>query len=113
MSDRASGALASLRARVAGLLGPAVRAAIVVPSAFALARAVTSDPQTQLFAAFGSFALVIFASFPGGPRRQVRSLAVLVLVGVVFVTAGTACSQVPVAAVASMALVGFAVLFAG
>lgn len=113
VTDRASGPRPRRRDRVAGLLGPAVRAAIVIPSAFALARAATSDAQTQLFAAFGSFALVIFASFPGSARRQLRSLAVLVLVGAVFVTIGTLCSQVPVAAVAAMAVVGFAVLFAG
>lgn len=113
VTDRPSGARPRRRARVAGLLGPAVRAAIVVPAAFALARAVTPSSQTQLFAAFGSFALAIFASFPGGRRRQLRSLTALVVVGMACIALGTACSETPVAAVAAMAAVGFAVLFAG
>ena len=97
---------------MAGLLGPAVRAAVVVSGAFALATA-TSNAQVQLFAAFGAFAMVIFATFPGRRARQLRSLAVLVVLGLAFISVGTLCSQHPVAAVASMALVGFGVLFAG
>jgi uncharacterized membrane protein YccC len=112
VTDRAGGDHPRARSRVAGLLGPAVRAAIVVPGAFALATA-TSNVETQLFAAFGAFAMVLFASFPGSRGRQLRSLAVLVVVGVVFITVGTLCSQYPAAAVASMAVVGFGVLFAG
>jgi uncharacterized membrane protein YccC len=112
VTDRAGGDHPRARSRFSGLLGPAVRAAIVVPGAFALATA-TSNTQTQLFAAFGAFAMALFASFPGSRRRQLRSLAVLVVLGVAFITIGTLCSQYPAAAVASMALVGFAVLFAG
>jgi hypothetical protein len=37
-------------------LESAARAAIVMPAVFALAREVIGQPQTSLFAAFGSFA---------------------------------------------------------
>jgi uncharacterized membrane protein YccC len=112
VTDRASGDLSRALSRVAGLLGPAVRAAVAVSGAFALAT-VTSDSQVQLFAAFGAFSMVIFASFPGSSMRQLRSLAVLVVVGAAFIAIGTLCSRSAVAATVSMALVGFLVLFAG
>src|SRR6185437_6349207 len=37
-----------------------VRAAVVVPAAFAIARAVSADANVQLFAAFGAVALLLF-----------------------------------------------------
>lgn len=112
VTDRASGHRPWAPSRVAALLGPAVRAAVVVSGAFALATA-TSNTQVQLFAVFGAFSMVVFASFPGSRRRQLRSLTVLVVIGAAFITVGTLCSRYPAAAVASMALVGFGVLFAG
>lgn len=51
--------LASLRS--------AARAAIVMPAVFALASNVISIPQTALFAAFGSFAMLVLASSPARP----------------------------------------------
>lgn len=91
----------------------AVRAAVVVPAAFAIARAASPDANVQLFAAFGSFAVLLFADFPGSRRTQARSLGALFAVGVLFIVLGTLCSQQPVAAVAVTAVVGFSVLFAG
>lgn len=113
VTQRASGAVSRLRGRLAGRLGPAVRAALVIPSALALATVVSGNTQVQIFAAFGGFALTIFAGFPGGWRTQLRSLGLLVLVGAAFIAVGTACSQEPVAAVVAMGVVGFAVLFSG
>jgi len=90
-----------------------VRAAVLVPLVFAVSKYGTHNGQTSLFAVFGSVALLLFVDF-GGPRRiRARSFLVLWIVGAAFITVGTLCSEVPAAAVASMAVVAFAVLFAG
>jgi len=47
----------------------AVRAAIVVPSLFALTFKVIGDPQMALFATFGGFATLVIANF-GGTRKD-------------------------------------------
>ena len=47
----------------------AARATIVVPGLFALTFKVIGDPQMTVFATFGGFATLIFASF-GGTRRD-------------------------------------------
>jgi chromate transport protein ChrA len=64
----------------------AARAAIVMPAVFAFADKVIQDSDTTLFAAFGSFAILVL---------------------------GTLCSQTPWLAIAAMAVVGFAILFSG
>jgi uncharacterized membrane protein YccC len=89
----------------------AARAAIVMPANFAFADLVIGNSDTTLFAAFGSFAILVMADF-GGPRR-VRLVAYLSLAvaGAVLITLGTLCSQTPWLAVAAIAVVGFAVLF--
>ena len=48
-------------------LKSAARAAIVMPAVFAFADQVIAQPQTALFAAFGSFAMLVLASFSGPP----------------------------------------------
>jgi hypothetical protein len=91
----------------------AARAAIVITGVFAFADKVIGNPTTALFAAFGSFALLVLAQFSGLPRT--RSLAYLALgcVGAVFITLGTLCSRGPWLAAAVMLLVGFGTLFSG
>jgi hypothetical protein len=49
-------------------LNSAARAAIVMPGVFAFADQVIGNPQTSLFAAFGSFAVLVLVEF-GGLRR--------------------------------------------
>ena len=44
-----------------------VRAAVVMPSVFALAHGLFSNPQVALFGAFGSFALLLLVEFTGAP----------------------------------------------
>src|SRR5439155_24079539 len=56
-------------------LKSAARAAIVIPALFAVADKAIGRPQTSLFAAFGSFALLVLTEF-GGPLRT-RFLAYL------------------------------------
>ena len=90
-----------------------VRAAIVMPSVFAITHVAFSDPQVSLFAAFGSFALLLLVEFTGRARDRLVSYGGLYLVGSCFTVLGTAVSTHKVAAVVTMALVGFGVLFAG
>jgi len=90
-----------------------IRAAVVMPSVFAIAHATFSDPQVGLFGAFGSFALLLLVEFTGPPRSRLISYAGLYVVGAGFISLGTLVSTYKVAAVVTMALVGFAVLFTG
>ena len=90
-----------------------VRAAVVIPSVFAIAHTAFSDAQVGLFAAFGSFALLLLVEFTGRPRSRIICYGGLFAVGGCFTVVGTVASTNKVAAVVAMALVGFAVLFAG
>src|SRR5207248_5078049 len=94
-------------------LKSAARAAIVMPAVFALADKVIAQPQTSIFAAFGSFAMLVLVEF-GGPRRT-RLLAYLGLTGVgaAYITLGTLCSRNAWIGAGAMAVVGFATLFSG
>lgn len=91
----------------------AVRAAIVVPAAFAIGLELLDLPQVALFGAFGSIGMLVFVDF-GGTRRQ-RLLAYLgtLLVGALTIALGTLCSHTTWLATVVMLLVGFAILFAG
>jgi hypothetical protein len=66
--------VAFLRARDPELVSVkrSVLAAVVVPSIFAIARAITSDAQVPLFASFGAFALMLFVSIPGTRSDKLR-----------------------------------------
>src|SRR2546428_7315337 len=84
-----------------------------MPAVFALADKVIDQPQTSIFAAFGSFAMLVLVEF-GGPWRT-RFLAYLGIacVGAAFITLGTLCSRNPWLGAGAMALVGFSTLFSG
>lgn len=110
-----SGPVAWLRAKDPDslILKRAVRATIVMPSIFAITHFAFSDSQVGLFAAFGSFALLLLVEFTGRPRNRFVSYCGLYVVGSVLIVLGTLVSTNKVAAVAVMALVGFLVLFTG
>lgn len=98
----------------------AVRAAVVVPATFALARVVGEAVGTprqagevEIFAAFGSIALLLLTDFPGRPLERLRAYLVLVATGSVLIVLGTLFSINETAATASMAVSGFVILFAG
>ncbi len=65
-----------------------IRAAVVMPLVFALAHVGFSDPQVGLFAAFGSFALLLLVEFTGPARTRLVSYAGLYVVGAVLRGAG-------------------------
>ena len=94
-------------------LKSAARAAIVMPAVFAFADQVIGQPQTALFAAFGSFAMLVLASFSGPPRSRFVAYLSLGVSGAVLVALGTACSGNAWMAAAAMAVVGFLILFSG
>jgi uncharacterized membrane protein YccC len=91
----------------------AARAAIVITGVFAFADKVIGNPTTALFAAFGSFALVVLAQFTGTPRTRLAAYIALECTGAVFYTLGTLCSRSPWLATGVMVVVGFGTLFSG
>lgn len=110
-----TGGVARVKARDPELVAikRSIRAAVVMPTVFALTHLVSTNPQVGLFGAFGSFALLLLVDFPGRPGTRLSSYLTLFLVGSAFITVGTVVSQHKVLAVIAMAIVGFAVLFVG
>jgi uncharacterized membrane protein YccC len=94
-------------------LKSAARAAIVIPAVFALADKVIAQPQTSIFAAFGSFAMLVLVEFGGPPRNRFLAYIGLGCVGAAFIALGTLCSRDAWLGAGAMALVGFGVLFSG
>jgi uncharacterized membrane protein YccC len=92
-------------------LKSAARAAIVMPAVFAVAEKLIQDPQTAIFAAFGSFAMLVLADFAGPLRSRFVAYVLLACVGAANVVVGTLCSRNAWLAAAAMAVVGFVILF--
>ncbi|MBX5443230.1 MAG: FUSC family protein, partial [Solirubrobacteraceae bacterium] len=90
----------------------ALRTAVVLQATFALGMA-TGDPDTALFSAFGAISLPLFVDFGGPPAVRVGAYLALLAAGAGLIALGTLCGQDTAAATAGMAVVGFAVLFAG
>jgi hypothetical protein len=89
------------------------RTAIVMPALFALGDKVIANPALATFAAFGSFAMLLLVDFNGSLRERLPDQALLVLTGGIFVCLGTLVSQNVALSTVTMAVVGFAVIFAG
>ncbi len=94
-------------------LKAAARAAIVVPLALALTKVVIDDDQMALFAAFGSFAFLVFAEFGGPVKLRLGGYLGLAVTGCGLIALGTLCSDRVVLGSVAMALVGFAIYFGG
>jgi len=112
---RLASAVAWVRKKDPGLtaIKRSVRAAIVMPTTFAVGHFAFSNPQIGLFAAFGSFSLLLLVDFPGRPSSRLLSYFGLFTVGACLISVATVVSTHKVAAVAAMGLVGFTVLFVG
>jgi hypothetical protein len=89
------------------------RAAIVMPAAFAFCEEVIGDPTTALFAAFGSFALLVLVDFHDPMLNRLRNQATLVVACCALICLGTLVCRDAWLAAATMAVVGFVVLFVG
>jgi uncharacterized membrane protein YccC len=94
-------------------LKSAARAAIVMPAVFAVASQLIKQPQAEIFAPFGTFALLVLTDFGGPPKSRLTAYLSLAGSGVVLVTVGTLCSRNAWLAAAAMAVVGFIILFSG
>jgi hypothetical protein len=94
-------------------LKSAARAAIVMPIVFAFADKVIGNPQTALFAAFGSIAMLVLIEFTGPMRSRFVAYLALACVGAGNIVLGTFCSRNAWLAAGAMAVVGFAILFSG
>ncbi len=93
-------------------LRKAGRAAIVAPVLFAFALGVLDD-DVALFAAFASFAALVFCDFGGTMWGRARAYLAVLVVGTGLVAWGTALSNTTIAAVITMVVVGFVVVFLG
>jgi hypothetical protein len=91
----------------------AIKLAVTSTLALAIARLVSDNAQLAIFASFGCVALLLFADFPGDQRARLSAYLFLGAFGVILVVLGTLASEVGWIAVASMAIVGFGVTFAG
>jgi uncharacterized membrane protein YccC len=94
-------------------LKTAARAGIVMPAVFAFADQVIGQPQTALYAAFGSLAILVFVSFSGSARSRLLAYLSLAVSGAVLTAVGTACSGNAWLAAGAMLVVGFLILFSG
>jgi len=91
----------------------ALRAVLVMPALFALSYKGFDNLQIALFAAFGTFAHLIFASFGGTRRDKVIGHLGLAVVGSVALTIGTAVNgNTALAAIVTIPVV-FGIFFAG
>ncbi len=103
----------SQRDRDLAALRRAARTAIVMPALFAVGDKLIVNPVLATFAAFGSFAMLLLVDFSGPLRERLLAQATLALAGLVLVCLGTLVSQTVWLSVLAMAIVGFAVTFAG
>ena len=91
----------------------AIRAMVCVCGLFALSDKVIGNPQIATFAAFGSFATLVLASFAGTWRDKLLAHLALALTGSVLLTIATLVSSSTVLAAIVTVPVTFAVFFAG
>jgi uncharacterized membrane protein YccC len=91
----------------------AARAAIVVPSLFALTYKVVADPQMALFATFGGFATLVIANFGGSRKDKLIDHTGLAVAGSLALIIGTVVSGTTWLAALVTVPVTFAIFFAG
>ncbi len=89
------------------------RAALVMPAMFAIGDKVIGNPTVATFAAFGSFAMLLLVDFSGSIRDRLEAEATLAVVCCALICLATVASRNAWLAAVSMAVIAFAVLFAG
>ena len=104
-----------LRARDPGWFAVrrAARAAVVVPVAFAIGSELIGNAQVATFAAFGSFAMLLFVNFSGDLGSRAGGYLGLLVVGATVTTLGTLLATPDWLAVVAMGVIAFVLLFAG
>ncbi|MFF1632441.1 FUSC family protein [Leifsonia sp. NPDC058248] len=91
----------------------ALRAAIVIPAAYAIGTQLLGNADIGLFAAIGSVSMLLFVDFGGSVRQRAQSHTGLVVGGMAFVALGTACSGNIWVATSVTLVVCFGILFSG
>ncbi len=99
-------ALNAHQKRLAGL-ARAVRAAVVVPSLFALGLFVIKQPEAAGFAVFGTFAHLVMVDYGPAGRARSAQAAMLTLFGALMVSLGTLASANAWLAAGGAIAVGF------
>ena len=84
-----------------------------MPALFALGGPVLGNPTLATFAAFGSFAMLLFVDFGGSIRNRLQCQAALGVACTAFICLGTLASRTTWLAAVVTAALAFAVLFAG
>jgi uncharacterized membrane protein YccC len=90
-----------------------LRAVLVVPPLFAITYEGLGNLQMALFAAFGGFASLIFASFGGSRRDKIIAHLMLAVIGSLGLIIGTAVNGITWLAVLITIPVAFGIFFAG
>jgi uncharacterized membrane protein YccC len=91
----------------------ATRAAILMPAAFAFGGPVLGNPVLATFAALGSFAMMLLVDFGGSIRNRLQCQVALAVACMVLITLGTLVSRTTWLSAVLIAVLAFAVLFAG
>src|SRR6478672_13755416 len=91
----------------------AARAAVVAPICLALTVEVIGDTVMATFSVFAAIGLLILVDIPGPMRQRLANYTALAGAGAVLVSLATPLSGNVWLATISMALVGFAIVFAG
>ena len=91
----------------------ATRAAVLMPTAFALGGPVLGNPALATFAALGSFAMLLLVDFGGSIRNRLQCQAALAVACMVLIAVGTLASRTTWLAAVVIAVLAFGVLFAG
>src|SRR5690349_20609837 len=84
----------------------AIRLALSATLVLAVAHQLIDDPQVVTFGVFGTFALLLFADFPGIPAGRLGAYTGLVVVGSVLICLGTLASRSWWVATLGMLVVG-------
>jgi hypothetical protein len=91
----------------------AVRAAILMPAAFAFGGPVLGNPVLATFAALGCFAMMLLVDFGGSMRNRLQCQAALAVACMALITLGTLVSRTTWLSAVLIAVLAFVVLFAG
>ena len=91
----------------------AIRAAVVMPSLFAITLEGFGNLQIALFASFGSFATLVLVTFSGTPRDKLTAHLGLAVAGSVLLVIGTAVNSSALVGGLVTIPVAFVVFFAG
>lgn len=91
----------------------ALRVALLTMVVLAITDLGIGDSQLTTFAVFGTFALLLFADFPGSRSQRLVSYVSLFVVGLVLISVATLASRSVWLATTSMLVAGTLIVFAG